>query len=128
MVVILAGSAAFGPTNDPDVISQVIPIIMGANIGTSITSTIVSLGHIAHLSEYRKAIAAATVHDFFNIFTVHGSHINQTNRMRRLVRCGYRDPANLQISGQSAGRPGIMVHGMRARLAGQEPFSHEAVV
>jgi sodium-dependent phosphate cotransporter len=70
MVVVLAGSAAFGPANDPEVISQVIPIIMGANIGTSITSTIVSLGHIAHLSEYRKAIAAATVHDFFNIFTV----------------------------------------------------------
>ncbi|MFK7920302.1 MAG: Na/Pi symporter [Bacteroidia bacterium] len=46
------------------------PMIMGANIGTSVTSTIVSLGHIGNRSEYQKAIAAATVHDFFNIITV----------------------------------------------------------
>ncbi|MEM0997274.1 MAG: Na/Pi symporter [Bacteroidota bacterium] len=69
-LVVLTGAAAFGPDGDPEVISQAIPIIMGANIGTTITSTIVSLGHITHVSEYRKAIAAATVHDFFNIFTV----------------------------------------------------------
>ncbi len=46
------------------------PMIMGANIGTSVTSTIVSLGHIGNRSEYQKAISAATVHDFFNIITV----------------------------------------------------------
>lgn len=44
-----------------------VPMIMGANIGTSITSTIVSLGHVTKKSEFRKAIASATVHDFFNI-------------------------------------------------------------
>lgn len=63
----------------------------------------------------------------FNIFTVHGSYINQTDRVRRLVRCGYRDPANLQLSGQSVGRPGIMVHGLRPRRAGQQPFPQEAI-
>ena len=63
----------------------------------------------------------------FNIFTVHGSHINQTDRMRRMVRCGFRDPSNAQISGQSAGRPGIMVHGIRPRCAGQQPFPQEAI-
>ncbi|MFK7899552.1 MAG: Na/Pi symporter [Cyclobacteriaceae bacterium] len=44
-----------------------IPLIMGANIGTSVTSTIVSMGHITNRNEFKKAIAAATVHDFFNI-------------------------------------------------------------
>ncbi len=44
-----------------------VPMIMGANIGTSVTSSIVSFAHITKKKEYRKAIAAATVHDFFNI-------------------------------------------------------------
>ena len=44
-------------------------IIMGANIGTTLTSDIVSLGYITNRSEFRKAVSAATVHDFFNIFT-----------------------------------------------------------
>ena len=63
----------------------------------------------------------------FNILTVHGSYINQTNKVRRLVRCGFRDPANPQISGQSVGRPGLMVRGMRSRGIGQMPFPQEAI-
>lgn len=63
----------------------------------------------------------------FNIFTVHGSHINQTDRMRRLVRCGFRDPANAQLAGQSVGRPGIMVGGLRPCAPGQKPFPQEAI-
>lgn len=47
-----------------------IPIIMGANIGTSITNTIVSVGHINNNNEFKRAFAASTVHDFFNIITV----------------------------------------------------------
>lgn len=46
-----------------------IPIIMGANIGTTITSTIVSLGFIHRKKEFRRAVAAGTYHDFFNILT-----------------------------------------------------------
>ena len=46
-----------------------IPIIMGANIGTTITSSIVSLGYITKKHEFRKAIAAGSVHDIFNILT-----------------------------------------------------------
>jgi sodium-dependent phosphate cotransporter len=45
-----------------------IPMVMGANIGTSLTSTIVSLGHITKRNHFKRAIAAATAHDFFNIF------------------------------------------------------------
>ena len=44
-----------------------VPMLMGANIGTSVTSTIVSMGHIGKRKEFRKAISAATIHDFFNI-------------------------------------------------------------
>ncbi|MEL6250499.1 MAG: Na/Pi symporter [Bacteroidota bacterium] len=47
-----------------------VPMIMGANIGTSVTSTIVSLGHIGNREEYKRAVAGASVHDFFNILTV----------------------------------------------------------
>lgn len=47
-----------------------VPMIMGANIGTSVTSTIVALGHIHSKEEFRYAISAATVHDFFNILVV----------------------------------------------------------
>ena len=47
-----------------------IPMIMGANIGTTVTNTIVSIGHINKGTEFRRAFAASTVHDFFNILAV----------------------------------------------------------
>ena len=70
MVVSMVAGGTLGDTLDVDTIGRAIPLIMGANIGTTVTSTIVSLGHIASKKEYRKAIAAATMHDFFNIMTV----------------------------------------------------------
>lgn len=51
-------------------LENAIPIIMGANIGTTVTNTLVSLGHIAHRIEFKRAFAAAIVHDFFNICAV----------------------------------------------------------
>lgn len=47
-----------------------VPMVMGANIGTSITNTIVSLGHVREKKEFKRAFSAATVHDFFNLFSV----------------------------------------------------------
>lgn len=47
-----------------------IPIIMGANIGTSVTNTIVALGQITDKGDFRRAFAGATVHDMFNWLTV----------------------------------------------------------
>jgi len=47
-----------------------IPMVMGANIGTTITNTLVSLGHVRDGQEFRRAFAAATVHDFFNLISV----------------------------------------------------------
>ncbi|KAK3603858.1 hypothetical protein CHS0354_042866 [Potamilus streckersoni] len=47
-----------------------IPIIMGANIGTTITNTIVSMGQAKERNEFRRAFAGATIHDIFNWLTV----------------------------------------------------------
>ncbi len=51
-------------------VAGAIPIIIGANIGTSVTNTMVSLGHVSRPTEFRRAFAAATVHDFFNVLAV----------------------------------------------------------
>lgn len=51
-------------------VSLAIPMIMGANIGTTITNTIVSAGHMRCSTEFKRAFAAATVHDFFNVMAV----------------------------------------------------------
>jgi len=51
-------------------VSLAVPMVMGANIGTTVTNTIVSLGHIRRGEEFRRAFAAATVHDFFNLLAV----------------------------------------------------------
>jgi sodium-dependent phosphate cotransporter len=51
-------------------IENAIPIIMGANIGTSITNIIASLPQIKRNNEFRKAFSAAIVHDFFNVLSV----------------------------------------------------------
>lgn len=51
-------------------ITIAVPMMMGANIGTSITNTIVSLGHVAKKEEFQRAFNAATIHDFFNLLSV----------------------------------------------------------
>ena len=51
-------------------LSGAIPMIMGANIGTTVTNTIVSLGHVNRENEFRRAFAASTIHDFFNVLAV----------------------------------------------------------
>ncbi|XP_033755794.1 sodium-dependent phosphate transport protein 2B-like [Pecten maximus] len=47
-------------------VKPAIPIIMGTNIGTTVTNTIVALGQTADRSQFRRAFAAATLHDMFN--------------------------------------------------------------
>ncbi|MBE9064803.1 Na/Pi symporter, partial [cf. Phormidesmis sp. LEGE 11477] len=51
-------------------VATAIPMVMGANIGTSITNTLVSLGHVSDQREFKRAFAAATIHDFFNLLSV----------------------------------------------------------
>jgi sodium-dependent phosphate cotransporter len=63
IVVGMVGAGALTVTN-------AIPIVMGANIGTSVTNTIVSMAHLNRSVEFRRSFAASTVHDFFNILSV----------------------------------------------------------
>eukprot|EP00980_Cylindrotheca_fusiformis_P007385 scaffold1525_cov142-Cylindrotheca_fusiformis.AAC.185 len=51
-------------------VKQGIYIIMGANIGTSVTNTIVAMGHLGDGDELERAFAGATVHDMFNFLSV----------------------------------------------------------
>lgn len=51
-------------------VATAIPMIMGANIGTTVTNTLVSLGHIRNKEEFKLAFASATIHDFFNLLAV----------------------------------------------------------
>lgn len=63
VIVGLVASGALG-------VDDAVPMVMGANIGTTVTNTIVSLGHVRQSTEFRRALAAATVHDFFNVMAV----------------------------------------------------------
>lgn len=47
-----------------------VPMVMGANIGTSVTNMLVSLAHISRGDEFKRAFAGSTVHDFFNVCAV----------------------------------------------------------
>jgi len=51
-------------------LNNAIPIIMGANIGTTITNTLVSMGHLSKRVEFRRAFGAGIVHDLFNVMAV----------------------------------------------------------
>lgn len=62
-IVALVGSGQIG-------VAAAVPMVMGANVGTSITNSLVALGHVGRKEEFRRAFAGATVHDFFNLFTV----------------------------------------------------------
>jgi len=50
-------------------LENAIPVVMGANIGTTLTSTIVSMSYVTKTAEFRKAVSAGVVHDMFNVLT-----------------------------------------------------------
>jgi len=51
-------------------VANAIPIIMGANIGTSVTNTLASLTQINRNTEFQRSFSAAIVHDYFNLLAV----------------------------------------------------------
>jgi sodium-dependent phosphate cotransporter len=55
---------------NPLPVANAVPMIMGTNIGTTVTNTIVALGHLGRKEEFRRAFAVATCHDFFNFIAV----------------------------------------------------------
>jgi sodium-dependent phosphate cotransporter len=63
---IIVGLVASGILN----FESAVPMVMGANIGTSVTNTIVSLGHISRGDEFKRALSGSMLHDFFNISSV----------------------------------------------------------
>ena len=63
---IAVGLVAGGALN----VANAIPIIMGANIGTSVTNLLVSMTQIRRDAEFERALSAAIVHDFFNVLAV----------------------------------------------------------
>jgi sodium-dependent phosphate cotransporter len=63
MVVVLVASGNLS-------LAQAVPVIMGANIGTTLTSTLVAFGYILKKKTFRKALSAGVLHDIFNIITV----------------------------------------------------------
>ncbi|MDP6867146.1 MAG: Na/Pi symporter [Acidimicrobiales bacterium] len=63
---VIVGLVASGVVSSGDAV----PMIMGANLGTTVTNTLASLGHVRRDLEFRRAFAAATIHDFFNILAV----------------------------------------------------------
>jgi solute carrier family 34 (sodium-dependent phosphate cotransporter) len=62
-VVTMVGAGVIG-------VPEAVPIIMGANIGTTITNTLASLGSIRRAEEFKRAFTGATMHDVFNIICV----------------------------------------------------------
>ena len=48
-------------------VTQAIPIVMGSNAGTSVTNTIVAAVQADRPAEFRRAMAAGTIDDFFEL-------------------------------------------------------------
>ncbi len=63
IIVGLVSSGALG-------VAAAVPVIMGANLGTSITNTLVSLGFVGNKKDFSRAFAAGSIHDIFNILSV----------------------------------------------------------
>jgi len=51
-------------------VTNAVPIIMGANMGTTVTNTLVAMTSLNRRNEFQRAFAGATMHDFFNLMTI----------------------------------------------------------
>ncbi len=56
--------------DNPLPLQNAVPMVMGANFGTTVTNTVVSLAHVRNREEFRRAFAVSTCDDFFNLYTV----------------------------------------------------------
>ncbi len=63
---IVVGMVAGGALTVPGAI----PIIMGANMGTTVTNTLVAMTSMNRRSEFQRAFAGATMHDIFNLMAI----------------------------------------------------------
>ncbi len=51
-------------------ITIAIPMIMGSNMGTTVTNTLAALGNVKDSEAFNRSFSGATVHDLFNLFTI----------------------------------------------------------
>lgn len=51
-------------------LQQAVPMVLGANIGTTLTSTLVSFTFIMRNKEFKRALSSGISHDMFNILSV----------------------------------------------------------
>ena len=120
---IMVGMVASGAIS----VTHAIPMVMGANIGTTVTNTLVSLGHVTRKEEFRKAFAAATVHDFFNLLTaaillpleLATHYLERTASLLSEYLGGLTSGAALGSPLKPLFRP--VVDGVRAALSGLSP-------
>ena len=56
--------------DNPLPVANAIPMVMGANFGTTITNTVVALAHVRHKDEFKRAFAVSTIDDFFELASV----------------------------------------------------------
>jgi sodium-dependent phosphate cotransporter len=68
-------------------LANAIPMVMGANFGTTVTNSIVSLAHLGRRDEFRRAFAVATCDDFFEILSV-ASSFRSSSRWHLRQRLG----------------------------------------
>ncbi len=61
VALVASGEVTFGAA---------VPMVMGANIGTTVTNTVVSIAAARRSSQFYRAFSCATVHDVFNIIIV----------------------------------------------------------
>ncbi|ENY71154.1 Na/Pi symporter [Aeromonas diversa] len=111
--------------------TMAIPMVLGANLGTTITNTIVSLGHIRNREEFRRAFAAATVHDFFNLMAV--AIFMPLELMFGVLSRSAETLANLLVGGNNLSMQGVdfmkpltepamtVIHAATAFLPGKGP-------
>ena len=62
-IVALVGSGALS-------VAAAIPLVMGANLGTTVSGAMAAMGHATQREELRRAFAGATTHGCFNILAV----------------------------------------------------------
>jgi sodium-dependent phosphate cotransporter len=51
-------------------VGNAVPIVMGANVGTTVTGILVSMGHLGRREEFRRAVGGGTLDGFFKLMCV----------------------------------------------------------
>ncbi len=107
-------------------INHAIPIVMGANIGTTVTSTLVSFAHVGRRQEFERAFPAAMVHDIFNVLSVLvllplEVAFHPLARVSALLARTFKDVGGLSVSSPLQFVTGPPLEGIR-HLVGRMPL------